>query len=160
MAETLEDALALVFEEGAEDPVDCARTLLSRRGSWTRRQLAARGEEFLADIARAVVNGRRRALQRRLVPGDQVTSDELLELHMWVPTAKGYRIWKKAADLTRADLLARIRWLNSLAVAVATQSNWHWDVHEQMVAEEAETLGELKSPLPPLPPTMFNLPEV
>lgn len=147
----LDAAIEQLVNLGEKDPLEIARKLVKRHGAeWLATELAARGEEIVAQIARQRLGANRRRAEIALRTGDELTAADLKLAKEWVPGAAGGE-WKVAADLTDADLDAKAGWYESLGRAALRRAQWCREVAGLMRDEGVKTLGKLKAHLPELP---------
>ena len=144
LAETIEQLVNL----GERDPLEIAAKVRERNERrWLRDELEALADDLIADMARRQLGANRRRLELALRPGDQLTSSQFRIAKAWVP-GEGYKV---AADLTRADLVARAQWYEGFAEASTRRAEWCFSVVALMDAENVDRLGDLTAALPPLP---------
>ena len=144
----LETAIEQLVNLGEKDPLDIARKLIERNGeTWARLEVAARAQDFIAELARRRLGSVRRSAELALRPGDEISDGHMRIAKVWIPGAG----WKVAGDLTVADCLARASWYRNFANAAMRREEWYREVAHLMEDEGAATLKDLKAPLPALP---------
>lgn len=145
---TLDEAINQQIELGEMDPLTIARKIEKLHGEeWLAAQLAAQAESLVAEIARKRLGSVRRSAEIALRPGDEISQSDMKIAKVWVPEHG----WKRAADLTRDDLLAKAAWYDKLVGAAAARAEWCREVAGMVAAEGVKKLGQLKQPLPQLP---------
>lgn len=146
---TLDEAVSQMVNLGHKDPLEIARKILEKNDKqWIATELTALAEDVIAGMARHVLGSQRRGSEIALRTGDSGVSASDLKLRSyWVPEV-GY---KRAADLTSADLRLRAGWYDKLMTAAARRAEWCRTVAEMMDDEGAATMGKLKKDLPALP---------
>lgn len=148
----LDKEIASLIALGEKDPSTIVEKLEKMHGeAWLREQVAMFAHDVATQMARAAVGSQRRALERRISPGDKMTSAEMKGAGIWVPGPDGHRVWKKAGEATAADLRAKAAWYERLALGSMKRATWCRDVADKMDAEGVATLGKLRGELPPLP---------
>lgn len=145
---TLEEAITQAINLGEKDPLEIARKIEREQGrEWMGEQLVLYAEDLVAEIARQRLGVNRRLNQLALRPGDVKSQAELKLDSFWVPEFG----WKRAADLTSADLRARAAWYDRAIDSLRVHGDWCREVAGMMDADRVKTLGKLKRPLPALP---------
>lgn len=146
---TIDEAIEQLIHVGEKDPLTIARRIEQEYGEqdWLAQELIGRTEEILAEWARRRLGSVRRSAEIALRPGDSRSQGDLQLAGFWIP-GEG---WKRAADVTAADLRTRAHFYDLLSLASQRRATWCREVADMMDSEGAEKLGGLKAELPPLP---------
>lgn len=144
----LDRAIEQLINLGERDPQSLTDKLLKQHDEeWVREELYLRREDFITDLARTRMRAIARADELALIPNDPVKSSELQIKRFWIPNEG----WKRGSDLTPGDLDARAAWYENFAKASLRRAQWLRNVAQKLRDAGAETLGDYKEPLPPLP---------
>lgn len=144
---SLEGAIQQLINLGEHDPLSIARKIEQRfEEDWLRDELYALRQDFICDLARNRINGRRRSAMTALRAGKPKT--ELMLTGEWVPGKNPG--WKKLSQWTAEDLRAREHYYRKVSGTMVRLADWCSECVALMEAENVKTLGKVKAPLPTL----------
>lgn len=145
---TLHERIQQLVHLGYEDPLKIARTIIEQDDrNWLQTEIAGLAEDTLAELARHEIGRDRRSKIIALRPGNAMTSAEAKTASVWIP-GEGF---KKVAKVTVAEAARAAEWYRRAGVALFQRSVWWSELVGMMRSEDAKTIGQLKTPLPPLP---------
>ena len=151
---TLDEAIDKAINLGQKDPIEIVKKIRKQNGDeWFIEQAALYADDFVAEMCRQRLNAQRRSaiavLSSRSIQSRE--KGEVMLKSVWIPSADGFPLYKRVADVTAAEWRSRADYLDRLAIGVLKQGRWARDVADRMDDEGAATTGDLKAPLPELP---------
>jgi len=152
--DNLERAIEQAINLGQKDPVEIVKHIRDLHGEeWWAAQLVLYGDDFVAEMARQRINAERRGAISVLSSRTLQTREqsEVMLKSVWIPSADGFTVYKRVADVTAPEWRSRADYLDRLAIGVLKQARWCRDVADRMDESGAATTADLRSPLPELP---------
>lgn len=141
--ETLDELVERFIEIGAKDPHEGARTLMRHLGDRLLATAESHLEEFIAEMFRQRLAGKRRQAIARVTP-KAIGSREIMIKSIWIPLAGGDFKYIAVGDCTHPDFDARAAYIDRLIAGIVRHNDWNRAMSAQIRREGVTYARELR----------------